>query len=110
MNVLCDALRHERHSGDRFASKDPFYSERSAAALVGRAGALRCGRGGIQRLVEASGLSKPTVPRGVRELRAKRKLADQQGRVRKPGGGRKPVEEHDPEITRLLEEVIEEST
>lgn len=77
--------------------------------LVGRE-ALRCGRGGIQRMVEASGLSKPTVLRGVRELRAKRKLADQPGRGRKPGGGRKPVEEHDPEITRLLEEVMEEST
>jgi Rhodopirellula transposase DDE domain len=77
--------------------------------LVGRE-ALRCGQGGIQRMVEASGLSKPTVRRGIRELRAKRKLADQQGRVRKPGGGRKLVEEHDPEIIRLLEEVMEEST
>src|SRR3954452_24261206 len=46
MNVPCDALRHERHSGYRFTSKDPFYSERSAAALVGRAGstAVRAGR------------------------------------------------------------------
>jgi hypothetical protein len=77
--------------------------------LVGRE-ALRYGRGGIQRRVEASGLSKPTVLKGIRELRAKRKLADQPGRVRTPGGGRKPVEEHDPEITRLLEEVVEEST
>jgi hypothetical protein len=77
--------------------------------LVGRE-ALRYGRGGIQRMVKASGLSKPTVLKGIRELRGKRKLADQPGRVRKPGGGRKPVEEHDPEITRLLEEVVEEST
>lgn len=77
--------------------------------LVGRE-ALRYGRGGIQRMVEASGLSKPTVLKGIRELRTKRKLADGQGRVRKPGGGRKAVEEHDPEITRLLEEVMEEST
>jgi hypothetical protein len=61
-------------------------------------------------MVKASGLSKPTVLKGIRELRGKRKLADQPGRVRKPGGGRKPVEEHDPEITRLLEEVVEEST
>ena len=77
--------------------------------LVGRE-ALRCGRGGIQRMVEASGLSKPTVLKGIRELRGKRKLVDEQGRVRKPGGGRKPVEEHDPEITRLLEKVMDEST
>ena len=77
--------------------------------LVGRE-ALRYGRGGIQRMVEASGLSKPTVLKGIRELRGNRKLVDEMGRVRRPGGGRKPVEEHDPEITRLLDEVMEEST
>src|SRR5260370_25205309 len=77
--------------------------------LAGRE-ALRCGRGGIQRMVEASGLSKPTILKGIEELRGKRKLVAEEGRVRRPGGGRKPVEEHDPEITRLLEEVMEEST
>ncbi len=77
--------------------------------LVGRE-ALRGGRGGIQRMVETSGLSKPTILRGIRELRGKGKLVAEEGRVRKPGGGRKPVEEHDPEITRLLEQTMEEST
>lgn len=77
--------------------------------LVGRE-ALRAGRGGIQRMVETSGLSKPTILRGIRELRGKGKLVAEEGRVRKPGGGRKPLEEHDPEITRLLEQVMEEST
>src|ERR1019366_1557364 len=61
--------------------------------LVGRE-ALRCGRGGIQRMVETSGLSKPTILKGIRELAGKAKL----------------VEEHDPQITRLLEQVMEEST
>src|SRR3954469_18480925 len=75
--------------------------------LVGRE-ALRGGRGGIQRMMETSGLSKPTILKGIRELRSKQKLAE--GRVRKPGGGRKPLEEFDPEITRLLEEVMDEST
>ena len=77
--------------------------------LVGRE-ALRSGRGGIQRMVETSGLSKPTILRGIKELRGKRSLTVEEGRIRRPGGGRKPVEEHDPEITRLLEEVMEEST
>src|SRR5260370_26720487 len=77
--------------------------------LAGRE-ALRCGRGGIQRMVEASGLSKPTILKGIEELRGKRKLVAEEGRVRRPGGGRKSLEEHDPEITRLLEEVMEEST
>lgn len=77
--------------------------------LVGRE-ALRRGRGGIQRMVEESGLSKPTILKGIAELRGKRELVSDEGRVRKPGGGRKPVEEHDPEITQLLEEVMDEST
>ena len=40
--------------------------------LVGRE-ALRGGRGGIQRMVEASGLSKPTILKGIRELAGKGK-------------------------------------
>src|SRR5947207_5446772 len=63
--------------------------------LVGRE-ALRCGRGGIQRMVETSGLSKPTILKGIRELSGKGKLVAEEGRVR--------------EITRLLEQVMEEST
>src|SRR6202035_4595207 len=77
--------------------------------LVGRE-ALRGGRGGIQRMVETSGLSKPTILKGIRELAGKGKLVAAEGRVRKLGAGRKPLEEHDPEITRLLEQVMEEST
>ena len=77
--------------------------------LVGRE-ARRRGRGGIQRMVEISGLSKPTILKGIKELRSKRKLQLEPGRVRRPGGGRKPLEEHDPEILRRLEQVMEEST
>src|SRR5260221_6372613 len=77
--------------------------------VVGREG-LRRGGGGIERMVEESGLSKPTILRAIRELRGKRELIAEEGRVRKPGGGRKPVEAHDPDITRLLEQVMDEST
>jgi Rhodopirellula transposase DDE domain len=61
-------------------------------------------------MMETSGLSKPTILKGIHELRGKGKLAAEEGRVRKPGGGRKPIEEHDPELTRLLEQVMDEST
>lgn len=77
--------------------------------LVGRE-ALRYGRGGIQRMMEASGLSKPTILKGIRELQGNEELLGEDRRVRRPGGGRKPVEAHDPEITRLLEKVMDEST
>jgi hypothetical protein len=77
--------------------------------LAGRE-ALRQGRGGIERLVETSGLSKPTILKGIRELRSKKKLILEEGRVRRPGAGRKRVEEHDPELTGLLEQIMDEST
>ena len=53
-------------------------------------------RFGLKRMCELSGLSKPTVIRGIRELKGKEKLRDE-GRVRQAGGGRKPLQEHDPE-------------
>src|SRR4051812_13303768 len=77
--------------------------------LVGRE-ALRLGRGGIQRMVEESGLSQPTILKGIGELRGKGNLAAEEGRVRKSGGGRKPIEEGDPDFTRMLEQVMDEST
>ncbi len=77
--------------------------------VVGRE-ALRHGRGGIQRMVEASGFSKPTILKGISELQSRRELGGDGSRIRRRGGGRKPIEEHDPEITDLLDQVMEEST
>jgi hypothetical protein len=54
--------------------------------LVGRE-ALRGGRGGIQRMVETSGLSKPTILKGIRELSGKSKLVAEEGECESPGLG-----------------------
>src|SRR4029450_8560555 len=75
--------------------------------MVGRE-ALRLGRGGIQRMVESSGLSKPKILKGIRDCGGKERRGAEEERVPKGGGGPKPVEDHDPEITRLLEQVMEE--
>jgi len=77
--------------------------------LVGRE-ALRLGRGGIQRMLEVSGWSKPTILKGIKELHSRRALGGDGNRIRRRGGGRKPIEEHDPEVTDLLEQIMEEST
>ena len=53
--------------------------------LVGRE-ALRCGRGGIQRMVETSGLSKPTILKGIRELSGKGKLVPEKTLATKEAG------------------------
>ena len=76
--------------------------------FVGRE-AMLLGHGGLKRMCELSGLSKPTVIRGIRELKGKEKLRDE-GRVRQAGGGRKPLQEHDSEALNLLQRIMEENT
>ena len=57
--------------------------------------ALRHGRGGMRLVAEITGLDEKTIRRGRRELQAG--LADvPQGRIRRPGAGRKRTEKKDP--------------
>ena len=55
--------------------------------------ARRAGRGGIQRVVEITGMSRATIRRGCREIRGKRPgRPGGSGRIRQRGGGRKRAE------------------
>ena len=55
--------------------------------------AIQYGRGGIERVVEITGLSRNTIRRGRRELQ---NAASKEGRIRRPGGGRLRVEKKVP--------------
>jgi len=58
-----------------------------------------------------TGISRPTIMKGAAELLAKGGLTPvTEGRVRRPGGGRKKVEEVDPELRRELVRIMEETT
>ena len=73
--------------------------------------ALDLGRGGISRLAALTGLSRTTITKAVEELGSSGKLVDPgEGRVRRLGGGRKKVEEVDPDVRELLEKMLEEAT
>lgn len=81
------------------------------ARLFVAAKALELGRSGIARVARLTGMSRPAIYRGLAEVqgkRAVRPVAD--GRIRKRGGGRKRVEEVDPEIQRQLKRILEETT
>jgi len=56
---------------------------------------LARGRGGLWAMHQATGMSRPTILKGIRELRAKKALPSGE-RVRRPGGGRKRLEALDP--------------
>ena len=69
------------------------------------------GWGGITAVAEATGLSRVTITAGLRELEQPARVrAAQAERVRRPGGGRKPVAENDPEIEAALDALIDPVT
>ena len=74
--------------------------------------ALEVGRGGISKVSRLTGMSRPAIYRGIAELRSNREWKPSAGpsRIRRAGGGRKPLTEADPEVQRLLERILEETT
>ncbi len=71
--------------------------------------ALAQGRGGLKRLHEWTGMSRPTILKGMRELRQGTPL-EPTTRIRRPGGGRRRLEAADPRFARALERLMEENT
>jgi hypothetical protein len=73
--------------------------------------ALELGRGGISRLCELTGMSRPTIYKGTKELQAKGRMSVAEvERIRRSGGGRKRVEEVDSRVRREITRILEEST
>jgi len=70
--------------------------------------AVALGRGGIRAMEKLTGISRPTILRGIRELREGD--LPPTGRVRRPGGGRKRLEQTDRGLTRSLERIMKENT
>jgi hypothetical protein len=83
----------------------------SQARLFVAEKALELGRGGMSRLSELTGMSRPTIYKGAAQLRRKGAvLSAQAGRIRRGGGGRKRVEEVAPALKRELTRIVEETT
>src|SRR5215207_11700561 len=71
--------------------------------------AIRLGYGGVQAMHALTGVSRPTILKGMRELRAEQSVGSVE-RLRQAGGGRKCLEVADPALTGALEEIMEETT
>ena len=84
----------------------PHLTEKQRRLLAGAA-ARALGRGGGARMARLTGLSRPTVYTGVRELDEQ---PDPRGRVRRPGGGPKRLVERDPGLLQALEELVDPDT
>jgi len=66
--------------------------------------AQAAGYGGLTAVANATGLSIATIRKGMSELRTGAET--QIDRIRRPGAGRKKIEEKRPEILRELEELV----
>ena len=73
--------------------------------------ARELGWGGISLVARATGLSRPTIMAGLKDLQLPSKSrAAASARVRCPGGGRRALTEADPGLLEALERLIEPAT
>ena len=67
--------------------------------------ARAAGRGGIAATSRATGISVPTIRKGIAELESGERLGA--GRVRKPGGGRHALTDLDPTLLKISRRWLE---
>ena len=106
MNAVSQTIK------EKFEALKPLLDERGRrrwAATEARA----IGRGGVERLFEATGIARSTVRTGLQELGATQSQgppAAPAGRQRRAGGGRKRLSELDPDLRTALEQLVEPLT
>jgi len=94
----------------KFRALKPEMDERMRRQWVASE-ARELGWGGVTLVARATKLSRPTIAAGLRELELPaRQRAAEAPRVRRPGGGRRPLTETDPGLLAALEALIEPTT
>jgi transposase len=91
----------------RFEALDPLLDERGRRRYAA-AEALAAGRGGISVVSQITGVARSTIGRGLVELRDG--ATTEPDRVRRPGGGRKPLTVKDAMLLDDLRSLVEPST
>jgi len=91
----------------RYESLNPVLDERGRRRFAA-AEAQAAGRGGVSAVARITGIARSTIGRGLTELRGGAALAP--GRVRRPGGGRKPLTAVDPTLVEHLKDLVEPVT
>ena len=90
----------------KFRALWPHLDERTRR-LTAASEAKVLGRGGVSLVSRACGLSRKAIHKGIREIEAG---VTSSGRIRRAGGGRKPITQSDPQLVHRLEAMIDETT
>ena len=93
----------------RYEALDPLLDERARRRFAA-AEALAAGRGGVTAVARVTGVARSTIDRGLAELRGDAAPAAAPDRVRRKGGGRRPLVVTDPHLLADLKERVEPST
>jgi transposase len=93
--------------GEKFRSLAGELNERQRR-LWAASEARAAGRGGVAATARATGLAIETIRKGIAELNSGEQLDP--GRVRRPGGGRKPLTDDDPKLIDDLKALVEADT
>jgi hypothetical protein len=89
---------------DRFSALSPHLNERERR-LFAATEAAAAGYGGIAAVSAATSIAVSTIGRGLKDLADASRLVP--GRVRRAGGGRKPLVERNPDLMRELMALVE---
>ena len=91
----------------KFDALLPHLDERQRRLVLG-AEARWLGHGGIELVARASGISRKTVAAGAAELESGTDPLE--GRIRREGGGRKPLTETSPGLAGALDDLVDPET
>ena len=94
---------------DRFKKLEIVFDERMRR-LFSAAEASVIGHGGITLVAQATGVSRRAIHAGLDELASLTISQNNNGRIRKEGGGRKPITATDSELLSALEKLVEPTT
>ena len=95
--------------GHLFGLLKPVCDER-VRRLVAAGMAQTLGRGGVSLVADATGMARSTIARGLDELGPAATPVEGARRIRRPGGGRKPLTGHDATLLRDLEALVDPVT
>jgi Rhodopirellula transposase DDE domain len=93
----------------RYVAVDPVLDERARRRFAA-AEALAAGRGGVTAVARVTGMARSTIDRGLAELRGETLTAAAPDRIRREGGGRKPLAVTDPTLLSDLKYLVEPTT
>ena len=91
----------------KFSSVWPILDERTRR-IMAASEAIGLGYGGVSIVRRACGLSRKAIAKGILEIQEGESPSE--GRIRRPGGGRKKITVSDPDLLASLESLIEGGT